>query len=346
MRRAGRRRDRPGRSGAFGVEAVRRAAVPASSATASVVGASVVSVSGCSTPSRASIAASRRPKPSVDTPPRKVTGAPSRPIVRAALNGPPPGCARTAPSSVQHQVEQGLAGHDDRHAADDPSRPPRRIAEDVQLLGRTKSTIDRIAADLTNLDRLMSDQGRVWMLSERGRERELVFAFEFDEDLNEAVKELPRRWFDWRRKHWRVPADPRSAQAVQELLGRFPALQPDAEVLSWLSDSDKLARPGDRAGARGRRGVRGPDADRRRARGADRRRDRGDRGPARAAVQPRRRAAGDAAGGHRSGLAGHRLRARDPRGRRAGGRGAERGGRRGRRADADAGHDLGPRARA
>ena len=76
---------------------------------------------------------------------------------------------------------------------------------------------------------------------ERGRERELVFAFAFDEDLNEAVKELPRRWFDWRRKHWRVPADPRSAKAVEQLLARFPALQPDAEVLSWLSDSDSGA---------------------------------------------------------------------------------------------------------
>ncbi len=83
------------------------------------------------------------------------------------------------------------------------------------------------------------EQGRVWMLSERGRERELVFAFAFDKELNEAVKELPRRWFDWRRKHWRVPADPRASKAVEQLLARFPELQPEAEVLSWLNDSDR-----------------------------------------------------------------------------------------------------------
>ena len=83
------------------------------------------------------------------------------------------------------------------------------------------------------------ERGRVWMLAERGREREMVFAFAFDEELNDAVKQLPRRWFDWRRKHWRVPADPRAAKEIEELLARFPTLQADAEVLSWLSDSDR-----------------------------------------------------------------------------------------------------------
>ena len=66
------------------------------------------------------------------------------------------------------------------------------------------------------------EQGRVWMLTERGRERELVFAFAFDEELNEAVKALPRRWFDWRRKHWRVPADPRASHEIQQLLAPLP----------------------------------------------------------------------------------------------------------------------------
>ena len=84
------------------------------------------------------------------------------------------------------------------------------------------------------------EQGRVWMLAERGRERELVFAFAFDEELNEAVKELPRRWFDWRRKHWRVPADPRASKAVERAAGALPrSYSPSAEVLSWLSDSDR-----------------------------------------------------------------------------------------------------------
>ena len=80
--------------------------------------------------------------------------------------------------------------------------------------------------------------GAVWMQAD-GREQELVFAFPFDEELNEAVKQIPRRWFDWRRKHWRVPADPRAAKAVQDLLERFPVLVPEPAVVSWLNHSDR-----------------------------------------------------------------------------------------------------------
>jgi SWI/SNF-related matrix-associated actin-dependent regulator of chromatin subfamily A-like protein 1 len=77
------------------------------------------------------------------------------------------------------------------------------------------------------------------MLADNPREPELVFDFPFDEELNEAVKRLPRRWFDWRRKNWRVPADARAAKAVEEVLGRFPELVPAPEVLAWLTDSGR-----------------------------------------------------------------------------------------------------------
>ena len=70
-------------------------------------------------------------------------------------------------------------------------------------------------------------QGRVWLRDEDPREgRELVFDFPFDEDLNEAVKRLPRRWFDWRRKHWRVPADARVGKLVAELLAASRSSRP------------------------------------------------------------------------------------------------------------------------
>jgi hypothetical protein len=82
--------------------------------------------------------------------------------------------------------------------------------------------------------------GRVWLRDEDPREgRELVFDFPFDEDLNEAIKRVPRRWFDWRRKHWRVPADPRIAKLVEELLLRFPQLEAAPEVQAWLEESDR-----------------------------------------------------------------------------------------------------------
>ena len=82
--------------------------------------------------------------------------------------------------------------------------------------------------------------GRVTLLADNPREPELVFDFPFDEDLNEAVKRLPGRWFDWRRKHWRVPADPRIAKSVEVLLARFSHLEADPAVLDWLTDSDRF----------------------------------------------------------------------------------------------------------
>ena len=81
--------------------------------------------------------------------------------------------------------------------------------------------------------------GRVWLLDDNPREPELVFEFPFHEELNEAVKQIPRRWFDWRRKHWRVPAHPRLAKQIETVFARFPELTPSADVLAWLSDSDR-----------------------------------------------------------------------------------------------------------
>ena len=43
--------------------------------------------------------------------------------------------------------------------------------------------------------------GRVWLLADNPRDPELVFDFPFHEELNEAVRRLPGRWFNWRRKH-------------------------------------------------------------------------------------------------------------------------------------------------
>jgi SWI/SNF-related matrix-associated actin-dependent regulator of chromatin subfamily A-like protein 1 len=81
--------------------------------------------------------------------------------------------------------------------------------------------------------------GRVWLLDDNPRERELVFDFPFHEELNEVVKRLPGRWFDWRRKTWRVPADPRLAKSIEQVLARFPELVPAPEVVAWLDDSDR-----------------------------------------------------------------------------------------------------------
>src|SRR4051794_9050925 len=83
-----------------------------------------------------------------------------------------------------------------------------------------------------------SVSGEVFLLDDNPRDREIVFSFPVDDELNEAVRQLPGRWFDWQRKNWRVPADPRLAKPVKGVLVRFPELVPSREVIDWLSDSN------------------------------------------------------------------------------------------------------------
>jgi len=80
-------------------------------------------------------------------------------------------------------------------------------------------------------------RGKVWLRAESRREQDLVFDFPFNEELNEAVKELPRRWFNWRAKHWRVPADPQIVKQVEAVLDQFPELDVAPEVRSWLGNA-------------------------------------------------------------------------------------------------------------
>ncbi|MGI8844966.1 MAG: SNF2-related protein, partial [Thermoleophilaceae bacterium] len=80
-------------------------------------------------------------------------------------------------------------------------------------------------------------RGKVWLRVENRREQDLVFDFPFNEELNDAVKELPRRWFNWRAKHWRVPADPQIVKQVEVLLDQFPELEAAPEVKSWLGNA-------------------------------------------------------------------------------------------------------------
>jgi len=81
--------------------------------------------------------------------------------------------------------------------------------------------------------------GSVWLREAGTRDAELVFDFPLDHELNAAVKQLPGRWFDWRRRHWRVPADPRLAPSVGQILERFPVLEPTPGVRHWMSDSHR-----------------------------------------------------------------------------------------------------------
>ena len=121
-----------------------------------------------------------------------------------------------------------------------------------------------MTASATNLEGLTFDQpredvdpqrpARVWLLTDNPRRPELVFDFPADDELNAAVKELPRRWFDWRRKNWRVPADPLIAAEVTGILERFEELEPDMAVRHWL-DYSKRWRALVSVGAKDGKGV-------------------------------------------------------------------------------------------
>lgn len=68
----------------------------------------------------------------------------------------------------------------------------------------------------------------------RGREA-LVFSFPFDELLNNAVKRLPGRWFNWETREWTVLCRPEAAEEIAEMLACFPRVAVEPEVSEWLA---------------------------------------------------------------------------------------------------------------
>ncbi len=70
----------------------------------------------------------------------------------------------------------------------------------------------------------------------RGRQA-LRFRFPFDELLNNALKRLPGRWFDWEEREWTVLCRPESAEEIAELLACFPRVAVAPAVSAWLADA-------------------------------------------------------------------------------------------------------------
>ena len=73
----------------------------------------------------------------------------------------------------------------------------------------------------------------VWLRGGAAGE-ELVFAFPADQELNAAIKRLPRRRFDYADRTWVVPAVPSSAAALDALLEDHPWLTISDAVEDWL----------------------------------------------------------------------------------------------------------------
>src|SRR4051812_49791872 len=61
----------------------------------------------------------------------------------------------------------------------------------------------------------------------------VVFDFAFDDDVNDAVKRLPGRLFDWERRIWGEPVDQPAARAGGPIPQKnpWPAESPDIAAL-------------------------------------------------------------------------------------------------------------------
>ena len=66
----------------------------------------------------------------------------------------------------------------------------------------------------------------------------IVFDFPFDDDVNDAVKRLPGRLFDWERRIWVVPMDQPVARAVSAILQKARWLTVSPDIAEWLDAVD------------------------------------------------------------------------------------------------------------
>ena len=79
------------------------------------------------------------------------------------------------------------------------------------------------------------DAENVRMGEDRRGRPVMVFSFPFDEVLNNAVRSLPGRRFDWETREWTVPCMEYTAAEVAEVLSLFPYLIVDPAVTEWLA---------------------------------------------------------------------------------------------------------------
>ena len=151
---------------------------------ASVVGASVGSVSERSTSDSASPSRRTPPKRSFESRPRNATWPPSRPIVRAVLNGPPPGTAVSRPSgwtrmsmsaspatTIMRPIVRGAtyAGAMDRHAdavelLDGPLDDPATLAGNLRDLRRINRWLGGVRLSGDAIDALAAHRDSLTVL--------------------------------------------------------------------------------------------------------------------------------------------------------------------------------------
>jgi hypothetical protein len=80
------------------------------------------------------------------------------------------------------------------------------------------------AADGDENVTLTHDRGKQW----------LAFSFGFDERLNDRIKRMPGRRFDWDERRWLVPADRKLGAVLLELFSEYSWLVISDEVRGWV----------------------------------------------------------------------------------------------------------------
>jgi SWI/SNF-related matrix-associated actin-dependent regulator of chromatin subfamily A-like protein 1 len=69
---------------------------------------------------------------------------------------------------------------------------------------------------------------------DRDGQRTVVLSFPYDRTLVELARSIPHRRFDWDSREWSAPASDWAALKVEEVLERYPELDANDEVLTWL----------------------------------------------------------------------------------------------------------------
>ena len=81
---------------------------------------------------------------------------------------------------------------------------------------------------------LVDDRPNIELRRDRDGQRTVVLSFPYDRTLVEMARSIPHRRFEWDTREWLAPASDWAALKVEEMLERYPELDANDEVITWL----------------------------------------------------------------------------------------------------------------
>src|SRR6201996_3440950 len=82
--------------------------------------------------------------------------------------------------------------------------------------------------------KLVDRRPNVELRQEADGQQTVVLSFPYDRALVELARSIPHRRFDWDSREWSAPASDWAALKVEEVLDRYPELNANDEVITWL----------------------------------------------------------------------------------------------------------------